>query len=192
MRVLVTFDAKAFDRQVAGLDEAARGELRTQIAGEINRVGRQIHAALIEPLKIQTGLKGDTISRAVGDVPGDAASLSYALVTRGGDIALKYFGPKEENGGVTAYPKGRATHIAGAFLTSGPAGNRKAPPKLGGHVYRNIANGAWGGKIEKAKSGVYIPKEMVRGAALAAFERAAAAGLPPIAAKVMTIIAGRA
>lgn len=190
MRIIVTFDPKALEREIAGLDDVASGEFKTRLVGEINRIGAEIHSALIDPLKIQTGLHGSTISRAVHDVPGDAASLSYTLVTRGGDISLKYFGAHEGGGGVTAYPRGVATHVAGAFITSGPRQARKPSPKLGGHVYRNVAGGKWGGQIRKQKSGVFIPKEMVKGATRAAFERSAQAGLTPLAARVLTLIVG--
>ncbi len=191
MHVAITYDSKALRTVIAGLDAAAAGEFRTQLAGAINMAGRAAHQAILEPLKAQTGLPGSTIPRAVHDRPAGAGGLMYSLVTRGGDISLKYFGAHEGGGGVTASPRGKATFVGGAFIKSGRRGNRRAAAKLNGHVYRNVAGGKWRGKIAKVKSGVYIPQEMVRGAVVKAFETVVATRLDPAVGRVMTMIAGR-
>ncbi len=191
MQIIVTFNAKALDQAIAGLDAAGQGAFRTQLAGAINTVGHAVHEAIIPPMMTQTGLTTGTIPRAIHDHPGGAGGLSYTLATRGGNISLRYFGAHETGGGVTAYPRGRSTSYPGAFIRSGRPGNRHPSPKLNGQVYKNIAGGKWGGKIKKIKSGVFIPEEMVRGAAKAVFETVVATQLEPAIASIMTIIAGR-
>lgn len=191
MHIAITYDPAAFRTVIAGMDAAAAGAFRTQVAKALNDAGRAAHHAIIAPLKAQTGLKGGTIPKAVHDQSASAGSLAYSLITRGGDISLKYFGAREGGGGVTAHPRGSTAYFGGAFITSGRKGHRRKSPKLGGHVYRNVAGGRWGGKIEKVKSGVYIPQEMVRGAVVKAFEGVVASQLDPAVARVMTLIAGR-
>lgn len=192
MHVTITYDAQALRTAIAGLDAAAAGAFRAQLAAAINVAGKAAHQAIIGPLKAQTGLRGSTIPRAIHDLPaGGVNSLSYSLVTRGGDISLKYFGAREGGAGVTAHPRGQATFERGAFIKSGPKGNRRASPKLDGQVYRNVAGGRWRGKISKVKSGVYIPQEMVRGAVVKAFEGVVGAQLDPAVGRVMALIAGR-
>lgn len=191
MHIAITYNAQAFRTVIAGMDAAAAGAFRAQVASALNAAGRAAHHAIIAPLKAQTGLTGGTIPRAIHDRPADAGGLAYSLVTRGGDISLKYFGAHEGGGGVTARPRGATTYFGGAFLTSGRKGHRRKSPKLGGHVYRNVDGGRWGGKIAKVKSGVYIPQEMVRGAVVKAFEGVVAARLDPAVGRVMTLIAGR-
>jgi hypothetical protein len=190
MRVVVTFNSKALDAAIAGLDAVASGAFRTQLSEAVNFVGQAIHHGLVDPLKHQTGLTGSTIPRALHDMPAGAGGLAYQIATRGGDISLKYFGAREAGGGVTAHPRGVQTQFDGAFIRSGRAGNRRASPKLNGQVYRNVDDGRWGGHIQKVKSGVFIPQEMVRGAALNVFNTVVASQLEPRVAAVMTMIAG--
>lgn len=201
MRIVVTFNADALNKEIAGLDEVASGAFMTRLVGEMNRLGGEIHNALIEPLKVQTGLHGSTIPRALKDRPASSGNLAYQIVTRGGNISLKYFGPSEGGGGVTAHPRGVSTFYGGAFMTSGRNGARSMAASLNGHVYKpdggvapngrgKARRGSWYRPISKVKSGVYIPNELVRGVTAATFERASVAGLEPMAARVLTIITG--
>ncbi|MBU3887201.1 hypothetical protein [Methylosinus sp. KRF6] len=203
MRLLVTYDASALQTLISGLDEAGQGKIRTNIAGAINKVGGHVHDALIEPLKIQTGLKGSTIPRALHDSPAGENGLAYQIVARGGDINLKYFGAREDGDGVTAFPRGVRTHFAGAFIKSGRKPNRQPSPKLNGQVYTRISGGknismngkpkwkgSWGGQIKKQKSGVFIPEEMVRGESLRAFNRIVNKELPSEMSGILTMMIG--
>lgn len=196
MRLVVTYDSAALRTAITGLDEAAAGKLRTRLAGVVNAVGAAAHESLIAPLKTQTGLTGSTIPRAVHDLPAGEGGLAYTLVTRGGDISLRYFGAHEVAGGVVARPRGVVKTFSGSFIRSGRAPNRFAVPKLNNQVYERVTPGtAWSTKkdpvpIKKAKSGVFIPKEMVRGAALSAFETVVAGRLEPEIAGLMTMILG--
>ncbi|WP_051949244.1 hypothetical protein [Methylosinus sp. PW1] len=192
MKLLVTFDDAALRQEIEGLDEVAAGAFRTQVVGALNRVGAELHQAIIAPLRMQTGLSGSTVPRSVHDVGASEAEISYSLVTRGGDISLKYFNAREERGGVLAFPWGNVrTFVAGAFIKSGRGANRRLSPKLNGQVFRNVAGGVWRGKIKKVKSGVFIPNEMVIGETAAVFQRVVAEELPPAVGRVLTLVAGR-
>ena len=138
----------------------------------INQVGNRAKTQVIRNLTKQTGLKRKTIVKAVGD-PGLArpGKLSYDLVTRGGNIRLKYLTPRETAPGVVAKPFGKTTLYPGSFMMGGAFPNRKAVAKWDGHVFfRN----SYGRRYAFARSGVFIPKEMTTGATKAAFERIAA------------------
>lgn len=191
MKLLVTFDAAALREEIKGLDEVAAGAFRTQVVGALNSVGAELHQAIIAPLRMQTGLSGSTVPRSVHDVGATEEQLAFTIVARGGDISLKYFGPREAQGGVIARPRGVRTFFDGAFTRSGRGAARRLVPKLNGQVYRNIADGKWRGKIAKVKSGVYIPQELVRDAAASAFQRVVAEELPPAVGRVLTLVTGR-
>ena len=202
MRFIVTFNSDALQREIEGLDALAAGEFRAQLAAALDKVGAEVHAAIIEPLKLQTGLTTSTIPRAVHDVPASADSLAYTLMTRGGDISLRWYGAHEEGSGVVARPRGQRKFYAGAFVRSGRKSKRYAVEKLNKQAYEPLAGktakgeekgksaGGWWRKMKKQKSGVLIPEEMMRGAAKAAFERVVATELPPQVGRVLTL-AGR-
>jgi len=196
MRLVVTYDSNALRTAIAGLDAAGAGKLRTRLAGVINEVGAAAHQGILGPLRTQTGLTGSTIPRAVHDLPAGEGGLAYQLVTRGGDISLRYFGAREVAGGVAARPRMQLKTFPGAFIRSGRAPNRFAVPKLNSQVYaRKTPGTAWSTKenpvkIKKVKSGVFIPEEMVRGASLAAFEKVVAGRLEPAVTGLMTMILG--
>lgn len=139
----------------------------------INQVGNRSKTQVIRSLTKQTGLPRKTIVKAIGD-PGVARvrKLSYEMVTRGGDIRLKYLGPRETRKGVVAKPFGKRMLFAGSFMKGGKFPNRKDVPKFNGHVFHRLNKS--GTKITYTRSGVRIPVEMTRGATKAAFERTAA------------------
>ncbi len=198
MRLVVTYDSNALRAAISGLDAVGAGKLRARLAGVINEVGEAAHQGILGPLRRQTGLTGSTIPRAVHDLPGGDGALSYTLVTRGGDISLRYFGAHEVPGGVVARPRMQLKTFPGAFIRSGHAPNRFAVSKLNNQVYQRLTPGtAWSTKknpvaIKKAKSGVFIPEEMVRGASLAAFEKVVGGRLEPEITGLMTMILGGA
>jgi hypothetical protein len=102
----------------------------------------------------------------------EAGRLSYEMVTRGGNIRLKYLAPRETLPGVVARPWGKRTLFAGTFMRGGRFPARKEVAKFKGHVWRRL-----GGSrrfIVQARSGMLIPVEMTTGATRAAFEATAA------------------
>lgn len=138
----------------------------------INQVGDRAKTQVIRNLTKQTGLKRAVIVKAVGD-PGRAhgGRLSYEMVTRGGNIRLKYLSPRETRKGVVAKPWGKRTLYPGTFMRGGRWPNRVDAPKLDGHVWRRLNTS--GTRITQARSGMFIPTEMTTGATKAAFERIA-------------------
>ena len=139
----------------------------------VNQVGNRAKTQVIRNLTKQTGLPRKTIVKAIGD-PGVArrGKLSYEMVTRGGDIRLKYLGAKETRKGVVAKPFGKRMLFAGSFMKGGKFPNRKDVPQFNGHAYHRLNKS--GSKITYTRSGVFIPVEMTTGATKAAFERLAA------------------
>lgn len=123
----------------------------------------QVARALVK----QTGLKYKTMRRAIKLKP-DPAGLGFALQSRGGDISLKYFGARETRRGATAAPWNSRRLYAGTFIRSGWKWSSRRIV-LHGHVYRRA--GAERRPIVKIKSGLYIPKEMLQGASVEAFNR---------------------
>lgn len=140
------------------------------IPQEINKVGNRAKTVVIRNLTKQTGLSRKVIVAAVGN-PNQAkpGKLSYEMKTKGGNIRLKYLNPKESGSGVIAKPFGVKTMYPGAFIMGGAVGGRKVVEKFKGHVMVRTK----GRFYTNARSGVFIPVEMTRGATLAAFEKVA-------------------
>lgn len=161
----------------------------------VNQVGDRAKTQVIRKLRIQTGLPRATIVKAVGN-PAKArrGRLAYTMVTRGGNIRLKYLAPRETRPGVTALPWGKRQLFPGTFMKGGRFPNRKVVEQFDGHVYRRLGYGerygggspvgrylrfradparAKGDRITQVRSGMAIPTEMTTGATKAAFERIA-------------------
>lgn len=139
----------------------------------VNQVGNRAKTQVIRALTKQTGLQRKVIVKAIGD-PGVArpGKLSYDMVTRGGNIRLKYLSPKETRKGVSAKPFGQRKVFAGSFMKGGKFPNRQVVPKFNGHVFQRIDKA--GKRLTYTRSDVRIPWEMTTGSTKAAFERTAA------------------
>lgn len=132
----------------------------------------QVARALVK----QTGLSYGVMRRAVKIKPGDG--LGFTLETKGGNVSLKYFKARETKAGVSAAPWNRRAVYAGTFIKSGwKWSSRRAVAKLNGHVFKRAGEGRL--PIAKQKSGLFIPKEMLQGASVAAFKTVLAADLLP-------------
>ena len=139
----------------------------------INKVGGKAKTQVVRNLTQQTGLPRRTIVKAIGN-PSRArpGKLSYEMVTRGGNIRLKYLAPRETRRGVSAKPWNKRTLFPGTFMKGGRFPNRKIVARFDGHVYRRL--NASGSKITQVRSGMFITVEMTSGATAAAFENTAA------------------
>lgn len=138
----------------------------------VNQVGDRAKTQVVRNLTKQTGLPRKTIVKAVGDpTRARPGRLSYEMVTRGGNIRLKYLAPRETRPGVTAKPWGKRTLFPGTFMKGGAFPNRKIVGGFDGHVYRRLNTS--GTRITQARSGMFIPVEMTKGATRAAFLRTA-------------------
>ena len=156
-------------------------EMRKVANRAINHAGDRTKTQVIRALTKQTGLKRSTIVRAVKVTRSNWGTLSYSMTARGGDIALKYFGPRETRKGASAAPFGRRKVFPGSFMKAGWLwGKRIVKPNWNGQVFERTGGKTKSGmdKFEKVKSGVIIPQEMVIGETRRAFSGSVARLLP--------------
>lgn len=185
----VGFDLKDFQR-LANIFAAAGDQAPHAVRRGLNRAGDKARTQMKRTLVKQTGLKAGVIARALKTRRANFGSLSYEIVSRGGDISLKHFGPRETRKGVSAAPRGQRAVFNATFLKGGQFPNRKTL-KMGGHVFARA--GSKRSPIEKRKSGVFIPVEMVTGSTAAAFYAAANSHLgDDIARELFAILSGAA
>lgn len=126
--------------------------------------------ALASALTPQTGLPKRTLDKAVKIRPG---AMQVTFATYGGDIAVKYFKAYETRAGVSAAPWNRRTVYGGAFMRAGWWPKRVVKGNWNGHAFYRAGGRTNSGKdrFVKAKSGLYIPDEMLKGASIAAWEQ---------------------
>lgn len=156
------------------LRRAGRGA-RPAYAMAINRAAASARSGMVRSLAKQTGLKQKTTRKALRRRNATAATLSAEINSAGGDIALKFFGPRETKAGVSAAPFGKRSTFGGAFTRGGRFPKRVAL-SMGGHVFRRLS--ASRAPIRVTDSGVIIPVEMVQAETRATFYRLAESELP--------------
>ena len=100
-------------------------------------------------------------------------------------MALKYFGARETRRGVSAAPFGSRQVFSGTFIKPGRFPNR-ITMKKGGQVFERAGMSRF--PIDKQKSGVVIPNEMVKGLTADAFERIGQAKLAEKVARHVKLI----
>lgn len=164
---------KRFDNSLKAL-----GSKRWRQAGNraVNRAGDMARTQVRQKLWRQTGLKRPTIVKAVKVSRSSPQTLVYRMSAHGGDVSLKYFGARETRAGVSAAPFGNRKIFASTFIKAGWWPNRVAKPNWNGQVFKRV--GAAKLPIEKQKSGVIIPNEMVQGETRDAFRSTVARVLP--------------
>ncbi|WPZ23120.1 phage tail protein [Sulfitobacter faviae] len=144
----------------------------------INRTGDMARTQVVRTLARQTGLPQKTIRKSVKVKRSSWANLEYQLKSAGGDVSLKYFKKRETDDGVRAY-LGDARGwdwFAESFFRGGRWPRpRKAISWSHGHVFVRVGGRT---ELEKVKSGVFIPEEMVDGATAKAFEKSVEKNLP--------------
>ena len=147
----------------------------------LNKAGLKARTQMRRDLVGQTGLKYGVFVRALRSTSATPSSLAFVIKSKGGNVSLKFFKPREGKGGVTARPWNGSTFYRGAFTKSG-GGRRKTKrfksPKLKGQVFVNVDGGRWRGRIAIVKSGLFIPEEMVTGRSASAFNAAVTQELP--------------
>ena len=164
-----------FANQLAAVGEAkAKQALQRAIA----HTGDKAKTQVIRALTKQTGLKRAVIVRAVDVQRPSYDDLRYVMTTRGGDVSLKYFSPRETARGVSAAAFGRRSVHEGTFMRAGWwPGRRVQKDNWNGQVFRRTGNitrkGEGMDEFEKAESGVVIPEQMVKGMTEAAWRRVA-------------------
>lgn len=159
---------------------AAGAKAPTAIRRAVNHTGDKARTAMVGALAAQTGMKKSVMKRALKPLKAHAGgpagfvvgrgSLDYQIIAKGGDVALKYFKPKEKGFGVLAYPWGKTHFYPGGFTNSGVIWRRRRLIKnLHGHAVRNVEGGKWSGKMKIVNSGVFIAEEMIKDASAKAF-----------------------
>lgn len=141
----------------------------------LNRTGDMARTQVVRTLAKQTGLPQKTIRKAVKVKRSSWDSLTYTLSASGGDVALKYFKPRETRKGVTAFVRGKRALYESTFMKGGSFARGRVDLNMGGHVFLRV-----GGRtdLEVQRSGVVIPAEMVDGATADAFDRVVQTNLP--------------
>ncbi|HEV7293085.1 MAG TPA: hypothetical protein VGN79_12270 [Devosia sp.] len=152
-------------------------QMQKASAAAINRSGDMAKTQVTRALSKQTGLKRGIIVKAIGKPKrANWGDLSYEMKTEGGDVSLKYFAPKETEAGVRAKPFGKSTIFPATFLSGGEWPGGRTGLIAGGHAFFRAGGSRL--PIERARSGVIIPAEMVKGATALAFERSVQQNLP--------------
>lgn len=177
--LVVTLDAASIHRlgnQIA----AAGARAPMALARAINHTGNKAKTQMVRALTAQTGLKRKVIARALVVSPASAGALTYTIRSRGGNVALKYFGARETAKGVSAAPWNARSVYAHTFMKAGWWPHRVAKGNWNGQVFERAGSSTNSGidRFVKVKSGLYIPEEMVKGATAAAFSRTAETDLP--------------
>ena len=146
----------------------------------LNQVGVDARKEIIKAEARETGLSTRILGRALHETKASVEVPQYVITSAGGEISLKYFGAKETREGVSAKPWGKRVVFPGTFMKAGSfAQERVTVQRWNGQVFRRT--GAQTGNLrpnskrrmdefEKVTSGVVIPREMIRGEPLKAFE----------------------
>jgi hypothetical protein len=137
----------------------------------LNKVGDKARTLVKRELSAQTGLSQKDVVKygAYRVVRANYGSLAYRIVSTGSEVPLRAFRAVQGPKGVRASPWGERQLFESAFIYAGRWNSGK--PVGGGHVYKRI--GAESLPIEKLY-GPSVPKEMVKGATLAAWQSVAA------------------
>jgi hypothetical protein len=133
----------------------------------LQQAGNKARTGMRRALVGQTGLKYGVLVRAIrGNLSGRDL---YVIRSRGGNIRLKFFSPRETRRGTVHKSPKLASPVPNAFMKGGRFPKR-VPFKGGltnGEVHERTGKGRWPVRI--VRSGVFIPAEMVEGASKKAF-----------------------
>lgn len=175
----VTLDASAIQR-LGNQIGAAGKKAPLALARAINHTGAKARTQMIRALVPQTGLKRKVIVKALKESKASEGGLTYTITSHGGDVRLKYFGPRETAAGVSAAPWSKRSVYPHTFQKAGWWPKRVAKPNWNGQVFARLNSKTKSGqdRFEVVRSGLYIPDEMVSGASAAAFNAMAASDLP--------------
>lgn len=188
MPLSIKVDASGFKR-FSNMLQAASANAGPAMNRAVNRAGDMAKTAMIKALVPQTGLKPKVIRKALRSKRASAvAGGTYVIESKGGDIRLKYFNARETRKGVSAAPWGQRQVFAGTFIKGGHFPNRVALA-MGGHAFKR--SGAARKPIVAARSGLFIPEEMISGASAGAFYATANRVLPErMAHELLRILGG--
>lgn len=184
MLVTISFKDAILSRYAAQLGQLGSGKAEQALKRALRHTGGKAKTAVTRALVGQTGLKTGTIKRAVKSVDGDAGTMSYVLRTEGGNVRLKFFGPRETASGVSAAPWNSRRVYPGTFMKAGwgnrwperfdkPQWNKQVFERAGGKTKFGKA------KFRNVRSDLYIPDELLTGDSAAAFDGVINSSLVP-------------
>jgi hypothetical protein len=189
MRIVTTFSTEGLGAFRAGIGRLGV-DGPAMMAEFLNVGGLALREKTIAAETKQTGLDyKDAVRRAQKVIPASLGNLSFSTRVEGGNIRLKFFGAKEGGGGVTANPWGHSKFYPGAWLTSGPQGNRRPVPRLNGQVFNASGYSSWWKPFTgPVRSGVLLPDELVKGETLEAFDAGAVWVLDGVMTKLAAMV----
>lgn len=150
----------------------------------LNTLGPQARKETVKAEAKATGLSTRILGKALHGTKATASDPAYSIFSAGGEISLRHFGAVETREGVSARVLGERKTFAGTFLKAGSfAKGRIGKPNWNGQVFRRTGGqtSGWRPKVdgkkprhmdqfEVVRSGVVIPREMIKGEPLRAFE----------------------
>ena len=174
--IQIKVDASQIDR-LGNLLGAAGTKAPQALMHAVNHTGDKAKNAMIRSLAPQTGLKLKVFrkalkgSKAFSGGSGGGGRSEYVIKSKGGNVALRFFKPKESGDGVNASPWNRSQHYAKAFTKVGGGFGKKKTRKRTSKFHGNVMHRACAGRypLKLMKSGLDIPDEMVQGASRASF-----------------------
>lgn len=157
--------------QLAHGAEASPAAVRRAVNHTGDKARTQMRRALVD----QTGLKRKVIVKALKTRKISAKTGgSYTILSRGGDVRLKFFGARETQAGVSAAPWNKRQLFARTFIKGGKFPGR-VKLNMGGNVFVRVGSDRF--PLKTVHSGLFIPKEMVTGHSAEAFDRVVASDL---------------
>lgn len=168
-------DISGLRKMEKALDALGPKKVAVIAARSLNHSGAKGKTRARRELTAQTGLPNKTINAAMRVTRASAATLEFRIRAIGGDVALKHFAARETRRGVSAKPFNQRQIFKGTFIKGGRWPHRVAIGR-GGQVFERTGSGRT--PIEKVKSGVIIPREMVQGETAKAWQDTLARSLP--------------
>lgn len=159
--------------------QQAKQHMPAELASVVQQVGPIATSQMKRVLPAQTGLKFKTINKAL---KGRGRGTRYEIVSKGGDIRLKFFNARETAKGVTAAPWNSRRLYPATFIKAGWWPNRTKPIG-GGHVFQRVGSKKL--PIQQVRSGLFIPNEMVTGKSAVVFYGTVDAQLGPALERVL-------
>ena len=182
--IKITIDPKDIGR-LANLMAAAGDKAPEAVNRALLHSGKKAMTQMRRALVKQTGLKYGVMVRALKIAPGNPLTI----YSRGGNVRLRFFSPRETQAGVTHKSPKRGSPVPGAFMTGGRAPKR-VHLKMGS---RNVfmRRGTRRLPIDVQRSNVWIPKEMITGESEKVFYDTVLANLPDrLAHELLRVLGG--
>ncbi|MBI1202558.1 MAG: hypothetical protein GC182_08610 [Rhodopseudomonas sp.] len=140
--------------------KAAGNRTPDAVRRALNHSGDIARTKMRRALTEKTGLPYRVIKAATHTTHANYGALVYSIKARGGNVRLKFFKPRETQRGVSAAPRGQRRVFPNTFIKGGQFPNRVGL-HMGGEVFERIGSGHGRPMFKRARSGVFIPTDMV-------------------------------